>query len=352
MRECPRCLFTEDIATIGKDQCNYCDLHDQLESRANPADLAPIVDRIKRKGRNKQYDCLIGISGGLDSSVLLYWAVVNAGLRPLVVHFDNGWNAPQAEHNMKMLCERLSVSSIIYKLDRNEYDRLNRAFLSAGIPDCDIPNDIAMTKLMYDTADKWGIKYILNGHDFRTEGSTPAKWTYMDARYIRDVYRKFANEELRNYPLFTFWDQIKYALKGIEQVRPFHYGIDRVNVERQMKRLIDWQDYGGKHCENVYTEYIGAYVLPVKFGIDKSIVYLSAQVRSGTMSKDAAKIKMKLKPKFDLTKLNDRTSMPYMDNIRDRSEFDHYDFKKWRAVIWALAKLKVVPYTMFAKYCK
>jgi len=354
MTECKRCLFTSDFAKIMPDgECEYCKLHDQLESQANPSDLLPIVDKIKRKGKGNQYDCLIGISGGLDSSTLLYWAVVNAGLRPLVIHFDNGWNVPQAEHNMQMLIEKLSVSAITYRVDREEYDELNRAFLSAGTPDCDIPNDIAMTKLMYDTADKWGIKYILNGHDFRTEGSTPAKWTYMDAKYIQSVYANGARgAKLKSYPLFTFSDQIKYALKGIEQVRPFHYGIDRVNVERQMKRLIDWQDYGGKHCENVYTEYIGAYVLPVKFGIDKSIVYLSAQVRSGTMSKEAAKIKMKLKPKFDLSKLNDRTFVADLDHIRDRSEFDRYDFKKWWPVIWLLAKLKVVPYTMYAKYCK
>ena len=352
MRECPRCLFTEDIATIGDKQCNYCDLHDQLEAQAKPEDLNKIIAKIKRAGKRNQYDCLVGISGGLDSSTLLYWAVIRAGLRPLVIHFDNGWNVPQAEHNMAKLVEKLSVSSITYKLNREEYDNLNRAFLAAGTPDCDIPNDIAMTKLMYETADKYGIKYILNGHDFRTEGSTPAKWTYMDARYIQDVYRRYMGEELVNYPLFTFADQIMYALKGIKQVRPFHYMIDRVNIERQMKHMIGWQDYGGKHCENIYTEYIGAHVLPVKFGIDKRIVYLSAQVRSGTISKAAAKIKMTLRPTFDLSKLNERTCEPDMRIIRDRSTFDHYDFKKWRAVIWILAKLRVVPYTMYAKYCK
>lgn len=351
--ECKRCLFTDDIAIIPHErvQCNYCKLHDQLEAQANPADLLPIVDKIKRRGYGKQYDCLIGISGGLDSSVLLYWAV-KMDLRPLVIHFDNGWNAPQAEHNMKQLVDKLSVNSITYKVDKSEYDTLNRAFLWAGTPDCDIPNDIAMTKLMYDTAHKYGIKYILNGHDFRTEGSTPAKWTYMDAKYIQDVYFKYCGEKLVNYPLFTFADQLFYALKGIKQVRPFHYGIGRDRIEKEMKSFIEWQDYGGKHCENVYTEFIGAFILPKKFSIDKRIVYLSAQVRTGTIDKVTAQMRLMTKPSFDDDKIPMSVMKEAWGPIRDRSEFAHYNFKRWKYIIWLLAKMKVVPFTMYVKYCK
>jgi tRNA(Ile)-lysidine synthase TilS/MesJ len=115
----------------------------------------------------------MGISGGIDSSTLLYTAVKYWNLKPLVIHFDNHWNAPEALHNMSQLVKLLGVDSITYTVNKEEYDRLNDAFLWAGTPDADIPNDIAMTKLMYDTAFKYNIKYILNGHDFRTEGSTP-----------------------------------------------------------------------------------------------------------------------------------------------------------------------------------
>jgi hypothetical protein len=181
------------------------------------------------------------------------------------------------------------VDCINYKVNKQEYDRLNDAFLWAGVPDADIPNDIAMTKLMYDTAYKYGIKYILNGHDFRTEGSTPKPWTYMDAKYIRSVYNKYSGLELHNYPLFTFKDQLFYALIGIKNVRPFHFKWDRESMEDEMKRFISWQDYGGKHCENVYTEFVGSHLLPNKFGIDKRIVYLSAQVRSGKLKKEEAR---------------------------------------------------------------
>ena len=345
MRECPRCLFTEDIAEINAHQCEYCDLHDSLEAQANPSELMPLIEKIRS---NKKYDCIMGISGGVDSSLLLYLAVKKWNLKPLVIHFDNNYNAPEATHNMSQLVKLLNVDSIIYNVNKLEYDTLNDAFIQAGLPDADIPNDIAMTKLMYDTAHKYGIKYILNGHDFRTEGSTPKPWTYMDAKYIRSVYKWHTNKELTNYPLFTFNDQLFYAFKGIKNVRPFHYIKEREALEKEMKDFISWKDYGGKHCENVYTEFVGSYLLPNKFGIDKRIVYLSAQVRTGKLTKEQARAKFNEKPTFDLTKFSVDVPLTKME----RNEFDRYNFKKYRLLIWVLAKFKVVPYTFYIKYCK
>ena len=355
MKECPRCLFDETIATIGEHQCEYCDLHDDLERQANPHELKHLIREIKSKGQDKTYDCIMGISGGIDSSTLLYTAVKYWNLKPLVIHFDNHWNAPEAVHNMSQLVKILGVDSITYTVNKEEYDRLNDAFLWAGTPDADIPNDIAMTKLMYDTAFKYNIKYILNGHDFRTEGSTPKGWTYMDAKYIQSVYNKYSGLRLQNYPLFTFKDQLFYAAMGIKNVRPFHYGFDRDTMEAEMKRLINWQDYGGKHCENVYTEFVGSFLLPEKFGIDKRIVYLAAQVRSGKLTKEQAMEQFNIKSEFDITKLGSSAErMLRLVNIRkrDRSEFDRYDFKKYRALLWILTKMKVLPYTFYVKYCK
>lgn len=352
--ECSRCLFNSSFAKIyDSGGCEYCDIHDTLEKQSNPKDLLHAIKKIQaQKG---QYNCLIGISGGLDSSVLLYAAVVKWGLKPLVIHFDNGWNNAQAESNMRNLVNFLNVNSITYRVDKAEYDRLNMAFLYAGVPDADIPNDIAMTKLMYDTADKYGIKYILNGHDFRTEGSTPKDWTYMDAKYIQSVYESVCKFKLENYPLFTFKDQIIYALKGIKQVRPFHYGFDRLSVERDMKQAIGWQDYGGKHCENIYTEFVGAYLLPQKFNIDKRIVYLSSQVRSGTITKSEAIEKYQELPTFDWDKLGaaqDDIRTAIRSTIQPRTNFKKYDFKRYKFIIWLLAKCKVVPQTFYIKYAK
>jgi hypothetical protein len=352
LKKCPRCLFDSDIAEIGEAQCNYCDLHDTLEAQSDPSELWPALQKIAaHKGK---YNCIMGISGGLDSSVLLYTAVREWGLRPLVVHFDNGWNNKIAQQNMIGLIETLDVDVINYRVNHSEYKKLNEAFLKAGVPDADIPNDIAMTKLMYQAADQHGIKWILNGHDFRTEGSTPAKWTYMDAKYIQDVYKKQTGKSLKNYPLFTFKDQVLYALKGIKQVRPFHYGFDRKKMESRMIAICGWKSYGGKHCENIYTEFVGSYLLPTKFGIDKRRVYLSARIRSGTLTKETALAMLENPARFNFDQFGEYAER-LMDLSKskktDRRFYDHYDFKKWRFVIWILAKMKVVPFTFYKKYC-
>lgn len=353
MQECNRCLFTEDIAKIHPDgECEYCKLHNKLENDSKGVVLYELFEKIKRKGRKKKYDCLIGISGGLDSSTLLYTAVRYYGMRPLIIHFDNHFNTPEARHNMKRLIEVLNVNSITYTVDKNEYDTLNQAFLYFGLPDADIPNDIAMTKLMYDTAEKYGIKYILNGHDFRTEGSTPAAWTYMDAKYIESVYSWYTlGDKLKNFPLFTFWDQIRCALKGIHQVRPFYYmKFHRALHEKEMKKLIGWRDYGPKHAENTYTAYIGYNYLPAVHSINKSIVYLSARVRSGILTKEQAREKLQEKY-FAPDPLARDLNFSHIKKC-DRKDFDRYNFKAWRPVIWVMAKMGVVPWTFYYKIGK
>lgn len=355
MKQCNRCLFDSSFATIGEKQCNYCDIHDELSTMYDSSDFKSVLDGIKKKGRNKKYNCLIGISGGLDSSTLLYGAVKIWDLKPLVIHFDNGWNAPEAESNMKQLVSYLNVDSITYKVNKAEYDHLNMAFLYFGLMDADIPNDIAMTKLMYDAADKYGIKYILNGHDFRTEGSTPKGWTYMDAKYISSVYEKYSGKKLENYPLFTFNDQLIYGIKGIKQVRPFYYITNRDVIEIEMKNSIKWNDYGAKHCENVYTEFVGSYLLPKEFEIDKRIVYISALVRSGKLKKEYAEALFEIKGSFDSSKLGEKEKL-ILDAVKhrlgvfQRSYFDRYNFKRYKFLIWLLMKLKIVPYTFYKKY--
>ena len=270
--ECSKCLITSDLCKFNKQNlCMFCTMHDELDKKN--LDLNVTLDKIKKeKGK---YNCIIGISGGADSSTILYSAVKEWKLSPLVIHFNNHWNTDNATYNMKQLIKKLNVDFIEYYVNKHEYDNLNKAFLMAGTPDCDIPNDIAMTKLMYDTCEKYNIKYILNGHCYKTEGSTPKAWTYMDAKYIKDVYKKFFNKELKNYPLFEFKDQLHYNKLGIKQVRPFHYqNINRFDLDKKMKKFINYKSYGWKHGENSYTDFIGSYFLPRKFGIDKRIVYL------------------------------------------------------------------------------
>jgi 7-cyano-7-deazaguanine synthase in queuosine biosynthesis len=348
--ECKRCLFTSDIARMTETQCEYCDIHDELERQAVPLDFEKQLSKVrKRKGK---YNCIIGISGGKDSSAMLYAAVKWWNLRPLVIHFDNNWNTDIAKQNMDHLIKTLGVDAINYRVNKREYDILNDAFLCAGVPDADIPNDIAMTKLMYETADKYCIKYILNGHDFREEGSTPRGWTYMDAEYIRSVYEWYTmGDKLINYPLFTFKDQIIYSLKGIKQIRPFHYMTDRTKLEDEMIEFCKWQSYGGKHAENIYTEFVGSVLLPNKFKIDKRIVYYSAMVRTGTLDKQHAKELIAYKKQIDMSKFKD-IDIGLISNLKQtHKDFRTYNFKKYRPLIWLMAKMKIVPYTFYKKYC-
>lgn len=353
--ECKKCLMTSDVEVIHADgTCEFCKRYDSMESQADPKKLSSELYKVHKTGRGKKYDCLIGISGGLDSSTMLWAAVKKWGLRPLVIHFDNHYNVPEAKHNMDALVKKLGVDCIVYFVNKREYDALNLSFIRAGVPDADIPNDIAMTKLMYDTAHKYGIKYILNGHDFRTEGSTPAKWTYMDAKYIQSVHRERTGAELTNYPLFTFWDQIKAGIRGIKQVRPFHYIEDRAPLEWAMKDYIDFQEYGGKHCENVYTEFVGAYLLPKFHNIDKRRVYYSAMIRSGKMSKAQAKEKLKTPSefgKFDQLSAQTKSAITGYQ-VGDRTSYDRYNFKRYKLLIWILAKVKAVPWTFYQKIGK
>jgi len=345
--ECEKCLITDDLCNFEHNICMFCKMHEELDSK-NP-DLNPVLEKMKQqKGK---YNCIVGISGGADSSTMLYAAVKKWGLKPLVIHFNNHWNTDNATHNMKQLVKKLNVDFIEYYVNKEEFDNLNKAFLMAGTPDCDIPNDIAMTKLMYETCEKYNIKYILNGHCYKTEGSTPKAWTYMDAKYIKDVYRRFFKKELINYPLFEFNDQLHYNQLGIEQIRPFHYqNINRFELDKEMKEFISYKSYGWKHGENSYTDFVGSYLLPRKFGIDKRIVYLSARIRTGLLTKNEARNVLNCEASFDTDILGDE----YMDlldaPIVDRNEYDSYNFKEANWMIYYLYLCGTVPYTFYIKY--
>ncbi len=356
--ECSRCLFDSSIAKIDlfTGECEYCKLQDQLRANAKPEDWYPMLNKIKKSGEGKQYDCLVGISGGEDSSVLLYLAVKVWGLRPLVIHFNNRTNRPEADNNIRVITEKLNVNFIEYFVDQKEYNALTNAFLEAGVQDADIPNDIAMAKLMYTTARQYKIKYILNGHDFAHEGSSPAAWSYMDAKYVQSVYKKWTHKELKNYPLYTFWDQIVSGFLGIKQVRPYHY-MPHFNRAEILKELIalGWKDYGGKHNENIYTAFVGNFLLPRKFNIDKRRTYLSAQIREGYITKEYAREILQEPSEFNLDDLGDRQwEILDLVNLRKgkREDYERYNFKKWKPVIWLLWKMGIVAQTFYFKYTK
>jgi hypothetical protein len=353
--ECKICLFDSSFVKIEEDgECEYCKLQEKQRNQAREP-WEKVLARIKKKGKGRKYDCLIGISGGEDSSVLLYLAVKVWNLRVLVLHFNNRTNTPEATNNIKVLIDNLNVNFIEYFPAKKEYDDLTDSLLKAGVPDADLSNDVIMSKLTFKFAKDNGIKVTLNGHSFREEGSSPKAWSFLDTTYLLDIYKRFNHKDLYYYDVLTLWDQIHSALIGMDRISPYHYGEhNRSQMIQELKKL-GWQDYGGKHNENNYTAYVG-HLLRNKFHIDKRKTYLSAAIREGNMTKVFAKEILATKEEFDLNRLGERrehvTRLANISPIRSRSEFKQTNYKKLKPLFWLLVKLRIVPFSMYAKYCQ
>jgi len=363
--ECERCLIDSNIpgAELKGGICRYCRIHDKLEKRypISHKHLLKLSEKVKKSGKRRKYDCLIGISGGCDSSWLLHIVVKFLKLRPLVIHFDNRWNTKQAESNMRKMVDALNVDFVRYQLNKKMYDKLNRAFFEASVSDVDIPNDMAMLAIFKIVAKQYKIKYIFNGHSFRTEGTTPLGWTYMDAKYIQSVYSSRWGGKLEGFPLLTFWKQLKWGLSGIKEVRPLYFvPMKKKTAKMILAKKYCWEDYGGHHLENKYTAFVASYFLPRKFGIDKRIIEYSALIRSGQMTKSEAKKKLEKKPYLTKGILREiRETYPDIDIVMQKPVVDyhffdtyHKLFRKYRWLIWLAMKFCLLPETFYLKYTR
>lgn len=298
MRICTKGVWDETIPGISFDEngvSNYCTLQETMMAqypRGNKGltDWKLLVTAMKQAGRGRRYDCVVGVSGGVDSSFLLHTAI-KYGLRPLAVNLDNGFSSEIAVRNIFKVTSKLGVDLETYVINYEEIQDLLRAYMKAGMPWIDTPTDLAIKATMYKVAQAEGIRYILRGNDFRSEGKQPKEWTYADARQLRHIHRRFGSGvRLKSYPMLTL-PRIAWAglLKGIKDIRPYYYlEYRKQDAKRLMTDLYDWQDYGGHHHENLFTKFAMAYWLPRKFGIDKRKINLSAQVLSGAISRDEA----------------------------------------------------------------
>jgi len=303
---CSQCIMDTTVQDIKFDEegvCNYCKLHDELERRYPLDDktqqtLENIVDEIKKVGEGKKYDSILGVSGGTDSTYCLYVAK-KLGLRPLAVHFDNGWNSEIAVRNIQNTTSKLDVDLQTYVVDWDEFKDLQIAFLKASTPDTEIVTDIAIKSTLYRVAAEEGIRYIINGVSFRTEGKVPPLWSHGDGRYIESVYKEFGpNHKLKSFPNFMMKDLIYYGfIKKIKFIRLLYYvDYNKEDVVKLLKKELDWESYGHKHYESVFTRFFQSYILPKKFNIDKRKVHYSALVRSGQIIRKDALAKMKDPP--------------------------------------------------------
>lgn len=264
-------------------------------------DWDSILAKIRKDGskRKKRYDCIIGLSGGTDSSFLLHLAK-QYGLNPLAVTLDNGWSSDVSVKNIKKITSKLNIDLETYVIDYEEVKDILKSYMKAALPWIDAPTDIAIKAILYKTANKLGIKYILIGADFRSEGKQPTEWTYSDGKKLAYIQRKFGILPIKTFPNLKMFNFIYYSfVKRIKMIRPFYYlDYKKRSAQVFLQQKYDWEYYGGHHHENIFTRFAISYWLPKKFNIDKRLITLSAQVISGEISRDEALIEIK-KPPYD-----------------------------------------------------
>jgi len=371
MKICTRCVLDETVNDIWFDEngvCKYCHIHDEMEKRHPFAiidkELKLIVDKIKLDGSGKQYDCIAGVSGGRDSTYTLLKAK-ELGLRPLAVHFDNGWNSDIAVSNIKKATDRLGIDLYTVVADWEEFKDLQVSFLKASVPDADIPTDYAIYSVLYDVAAKEGIKYILNGHSFRTEGTSPISWTYMDGRYVKDVHRRYGRGEVHSFPVMMLLKLLYFIfIKRIREVRILEYVDYRKKVvDQELSEKLDWVYYGGHHHENLFTKFFQSYLLPSKFNIDKRKTELSALVRTGQVSREKALKEITGSEyhyeqevvDYAISKLGisrEQWEKIYTTPIRSHDDYHTYlpMIRLLKFPIKIACKLKLLPHILYLKY--
>ncbi len=250
--------------------------------------LAQVVERIRAEGKGKEYDCVTGVSGGVDSTYVIY-KLKELGLRPLAVHFDNGWNSELAVNNIKNALDKLGIDLHTYVVDWEEFKDLQMSFLRASVPNCEIPTDHAITATLLNTAKRVGTPYVINGSNVVTEGILPISWVYYshDLKHIRAVHSRFGKTRLKTFPQIGLPSFTLRILTGkYRMVNLLNYlDYDKAAAMRVMQDELGWQYYGGKHYESIYTRWYQGYYLPTKFGFDKRRAHLSALVCAGQITR-------------------------------------------------------------------
>jgi hypothetical protein len=351
--------MTDDVPgiTVGPYQCSACDVHDKL-NRQYPTDKGlwyKLITEMKRAGKGRDYDCIVGVSGGCDSSYML-WQCVRAGLRCLAVNWDNGWATEIADLNMEKMIEKLDVDFI--SVVCSDYDDIVKAFLEAGVPDIEAPADIGLAAALYDMAEYAGVKYICEGHSFRTEGVSPLSMLYFDGKYVEDVYWQMRHKLLPSgYDNMKVWDMVRWmAIKGIRKVRPL-YLIDyrKANAKAELMRNCGWRDYGGHHCENKLTAWYHDVFMPMYYDVNTRVLGWSALVRSGQLTRAEGRAHLGAVPVFP-TAVNDevteRLGLPKATGKTHR-DFKTYHklFRRTKLFWWILVKLGLMP-ASFMKYTR
>lgn len=313
---CTRCVMDSTIKIINFDENGVCDYCKNYEYRVNTElykepvrseKLKTLVEKIKSDGKNSNYDCIIGVSGGVDSSYVAH-LVKKLGLRPLAIHLDNGWNSELAVKNIQQLLEKLDIDLYTYVIDWEEFKDLQKSFIKSSIENLEIPTDHAINALLLKMADKHNIKYILNGSNLVTEGILPIQGgRNIDYRLIMDIHKKFGTKKLKTYPSISITNfAFKVLVKKIKFIPILNYiDFDKDEAINLLEKEYGWTRYGGKHYESIFTRFFQGYILPNKYKYDKRKAHLSTMIMSGQITRNEALEILKENPYPDQKLLSD-----------------------------------------------
>ena len=369
---CSRCIYDEFTPSIDFDDddvCNYCHMIDQLINEYGTGyekgklEFNKILAKIKHDGRKKKYDCVIGVSGGTDSSYMLH-KIKEWGLRPLAVHYDNTWNSAIASQNIAIMLDELDIDLYTHVVDNSEADSIFKAFFLAGVPELDASTDLALAEVLYRAADSVGVKYVIEGHSFMTEGVAALGDVYFDGRYINAINKMFGSKKIKTYPLMTFFRFMKWTLiKRIKKIRPLWYlEYSKEDARKILTENYGWRYYGGHHMENRLAAFYHAIYMPQKFKRDLRNLSLSAKARSGAIKREDAIEEYKKPITFepgllDYFKKRLEISDEDFDKMmcskpKSYREFPSYKklFEFLRPVFFFMYKSNLVPKSFYIKY--
>jgi N-acetyl sugar amidotransferase len=377
---CSRCVMDETVPRIRFDEngiCNFCDFHDLLEneySLENPETrkcLDAIYASTIKQGKGNKYDCVVGVSGGRDSSYLLYHLVREVGLRCLAVYFNDGFGNPAAGENMQKAVLKLGVDLRTVSADWRESKDLKISCLKASTPDLNLATDIGLTAALYGVAAKEGIRTVFVGHSFRTEGIAPLEWNYLDGTYLHAIHKRFGKIPLRKWrpgdPGFHLdWTHMVYysIYRRIRLVTPFYFiSYVRKDVDGILKKELDWVDLGAHYYDDLYQALL-TQLVRIKFGIDRRKFNYSALVRSSQMTRKnaldrIAEVYAVEDPKvIDLCIKRLGLSREEFDEIISKPPKTFWEYpnligflRRFSFIIKILAAAHMIPRSTYIKYC-
>lgn len=351
-----------DITFDENGHCNHCTKATELLQRMtfSGADgqkrLAAELATIKKAGEGNRFDCIIGLSGGVDSSYLAY-KCKDWGLRPLLFHVDGGWNTPESEHNVQAMAAYLDCPLERYTVNWEEMRDLQRAFLKSGVPNQDIPQDHLFFTVLFRMAKKYRLHYWLSGSNFVSESILPAAWggEAMDPWHLSKIHERFGEHPLRTFPRLTLAEYSSFRLQlgrfRIYRVNPLNFlAYDPYAARKELTEKCGWEDYGGKHNESIFTRFFQNHFLVRRFGFDKRRAHLSSLIVAGQLSRERALELLKENPYPEEAREEDKTlilaklgySAAEFETLMNAPLHQHEEYGSIKKVMPILYKMKII----------